>query len=190
MQKYFAFAFFITIVIFVVIRANMLRIKGVKAFFIEKVDIFILPFVLILLYYITAMTFNLPIPLRDTIINRPLFNINILSWLGVLFCLSSVVGFIFSLKSFGDSFRVGVDKENPDKLITTGVFGVSRNPIYLSFDLLLIGFFMIFANLIFLSMLCLGTLLFHRQVLKEEKFLKEHYGEEYQDYAKKVHRYL
>jgi protein-S-isoprenylcysteine O-methyltransferase Ste14 len=37
--------------------------------------------------------------------------------------------------SFGTSFRVGIDVEHPDKLVTTGIFAVSRNPIYVGLPL-------------------------------------------------------
>ncbi|MDR0305399.1 MAG: hypothetical protein LBI42_01030 [Chitinispirillales bacterium] len=30
----------------------------------------------------------------------------------------------------------------------------------------------------------------HRQVLREEKFLRKHYGEEYENYCRRVRRYL
>jgi hypothetical protein len=34
-----------------------------------------------------------------------------------------------SLVSFGKSFRVGIDIDYPDKLVTSGVFAITRNPI-------------------------------------------------------------
>jgi protein-S-isoprenylcysteine O-methyltransferase Ste14 len=35
-----------------------------------------------------------------------------------------------------------------------------------------------------------ATGLFHRQVLREEAYLREHYGREYVEYATRVRRYL
>ena len=91
---------------------------------------------------------------------------------------------------FGRSFRVGIDMEHPDKLITTGVFAFSRNPIYVAFALILIGQFLIFPNWILLVYLAAGVWLFHRQVLREEEYLKKHYGKDYLDYCKQVRRYI
>ena len=69
-------------------------------------------------------------------------------------------------------------------------FAVSRNPIYTAFALILLGEFLIFPNWILLVYLAAGFWLFHRQVLREENYLKEHYGREYSEYCKRVRRYL
>jgi len=114
----------------------------------------------------------------------------LVSWLGVLFCFSGLSLLLWSLVSFGQSFRVGIDTEHPDKLITTGVFALSRNPIYLAFALILLGPFLIFPNWILPVYLSAGIWLFHRQVLREEEYLKGHYGEEYAAYCGRVRRYL
>jgi protein-S-isoprenylcysteine O-methyltransferase Ste14 len=94
------------------------------------------------------------------------------------------------LISFGKSFRVGIDEEQPGALITTGVFAISRNPIYTAFGLVLLGIFLIYANWILLLYLIAGFWLFNRQVLREEDSLKKIYGDEYIEYCKKVRRYL
>ncbi len=73
-----------------------------------------------------------------------------------------------SLVSFGRRIRVGIDVDQPDKLETTGIFAVSRNPIYVGFALVLVGQFLVFPNWVPLIYLAAGLLLFHRQVLREE----------------------
>ena len=73
-----------------------------------------------------------------------------------------------SLISFGRSFRVGIDVDRPDKLVTTGIFAWSRNPIYVALFLVLAGQFLVFPNWVPLVYLFAGTWLFHRQVLREE----------------------
>jgi protein-S-isoprenylcysteine O-methyltransferase Ste14 len=35
-----------------------------------------------------------------------------------------------------------------------------------------------------------GIWLFHRQVSREEEYLKKHYGQQYLEYCKRVRRYL
>jgi protein-S-isoprenylcysteine O-methyltransferase Ste14 len=95
-----------------------------------------------------------------------------------------------SLVSFGRSFRVGIDVDQPDKLVTTGIFAISRNPIYVGFALVLVGQFLVFPNWIPLVYLAAGVLLFHRQVLREESFMRQHYDQEYAEYCRRVRRYL
>jgi protein-S-isoprenylcysteine O-methyltransferase Ste14 len=67
-------------------------------------------------------------------------------------------------------------------------FAFSRNPIYVAFALILIGQFLIFPDWIRLAYIAAGLWLFHRQVLREEEFLKARYGREYADYCKRVRR--
>jgi protein-S-isoprenylcysteine O-methyltransferase Ste14 len=52
------------------------------------------------------------------------------------------------------------------------------------------GQFLIFPTGILLIYAIAGFWLFHRQVLREESYLKEHYGEEYARYCRRVRRYL
>ena len=85
---------------------------------------------------------------------------------------------------------MGIDTEHPDKLITIGVFAFSRNPIYTAFALILFGQFLIFPNWILLVYTVAGVWLFHSQVLREEEYLRKHYGREYLEYGRHVRRYL
>jgi protein-S-isoprenylcysteine O-methyltransferase Ste14 len=85
---------------------------------------------------------------------------------------------------------VGIDPDTADKLVTSGIFAVSRNPIYVAFALVLIGQFLIFPNWILLVYFGAAVWLFNRQILREEEYLKKHYGAEYAEYCKKVRRYL
>ena len=132
-----------------------------------------------------AAAFGLPSPS-----SQEFFDSEIVSWVGVALCAAGLGMLLWSLISFGRSFRVGIDVEQPDKLITTGVFGVSRNPIYVAFAFVLIGQFLIFPNWILAVYLCAGVWLLHRQVLREERYLSSHYGEAYRDYCNRVRRYL
>ncbi len=91
---------------------------------------------------------------------------------------------------FGRSFRIGIDIDHPDQLITDGVFALSRNPIYVAFAMVLSGEFLIFPNWISLIYLVAAAALMHRQVLREEDFLMRHYGEAFAQYCRRVRRYL
>jgi protein-S-isoprenylcysteine O-methyltransferase Ste14 len=188
MQGYFAIATVILLVILVLSRVYLMSGLGIKAMKFggkDKKDFLIPPLILLLIFYlIFAKTLNLPDLDIDFLKN------DILSWTGVAFCMLGLVFFLLSLISFGKSFRVGIDDEHPGKLVTTGIFAFSRNPIYTSFGLILLGMFLIFPNWILLLYVVAGFWLFNRQVLREEESLKKIYGEEYAEYCKKVRRYL
>lgn len=98
--------------------------------------------------------------------------------------------FIVALFQMGKSWRVGIDESTKDQLITSGVFSFSRHPIYLSMDLIFIGYFLTVPNGIFLGAVILGLSGIHLQIKDEEKFLLEHYGSSYSEYCKKTGRYL
>lgn len=113
-----------------------------------------------------------------------------MQWLGVLLAFCGLLMMAASLISFGSSFRVGIDTQRPGALITSGVLAISRNPIYVAFALILIGEFLIQPRWILFIYLIAGIVLFHRQVLREERYLREHYGSEYASYESRVRRYL
>jgi len=78
-----------------------------------------------------------------------------------------------------------------ENLVTTGAFGLSRNPIYLANTLLLIGGGMVSKNPWFfvLALICA----FATQKLaieREEKHLETRFGKRYRDYAKRVRRWI
>ena len=181
----------LTIILFmgmVLSRAMLMRRKGIQAIHfgnLDKTDFLIPPFVLFYFYLVFANAFNFP-----TVSTQKFFDSELVAWVGVLFCLAGLSMLLWSLISFGQSFRVGIDTEHPDKLITSGVFAISRNPIYVAFALILLGQFLIFPNWILLVYVAAGTWLFHRQVLREEEYLQQHYGKEYSEYRNRVRRYL
>jgi protein-S-isoprenylcysteine O-methyltransferase Ste14 len=119
-----------------------------------------------------------------------MWNVPWLAWIGVALCAVGLLVIVLSLVSFGTSFRVGIDTNHPDRLVTSGVFARTRNPMYVAFGCVLLGEFLIFPNWVLLIYLLAGFALFHRQVMREEEFLRQHYGAEYQAYAQRVPRYL
>ncbi len=188
MQRYFAVLTIVLMLGMVLTRVLLMKRRGIEAMQfgkLDKTDFLIPPFALFYFYLVFAAAFNLP-----TVSRQEFFHSEIIAWVGVLFCLAGLSLLLWSLVSFGQSFRVGIDTEHPDKLITTGVFAFSRNPIYVAFALILFGQFLIFPNWILLVYLAADIWLFHRQVLREEDYLKKHYGREYLEYCNRIRRYL
>jgi protein-S-isoprenylcysteine O-methyltransferase Ste14 len=188
MQRYLAALTIVLLLGMVLTRVYLLRKTGTRAMHfggIDKTDFLIPPFALFYFYTVFAAAFNLPSVSTQTFFHSELF-----SWIGVLLCLMGLVLLLLSLVAFGKSFRVGIDVDHADKLVTTGVFAFSRNPIYVAFGCVLLGQFLVFPDWILLVYLAAGIWLFHRQVLREEEFLRQHYGQEYAEYCRRVRRYL
>ena len=188
MPGYFAVLTILFMLGMVLTRVLRMRRKGIAAMHfgkLDKTDFLIPPFALFYFYLVFANAFNLP-----SVSKQEFFHSETIAWVGIFFCLAGLLLLLWSLVSFGQSFRVGIDTEHPDKLITSGVFAFSRNPIYVAFASILLGQFLIFPNWILLVYLGAGIWLFHRQVLREEHYLKQHYSREYLEYCDRVRRYL
>lgn len=98
--------------------------------------------------------------------------------------------FILALVSFGESWRIGIDAKAPGGLVTTGVFALSRNPIFVFLDLYAFGTFLINGTLGFLLFALVLAAGLHYQILQEESFLRSAYGTAYHDYCRRTARYF
>jgi protein-S-isoprenylcysteine O-methyltransferase Ste14 len=188
MPKYFGALTIILLLGMVLTRVFLLKRQGIKAMKfgnIDNTDFLIPPFAFFYFYVLFAGAFHWP-----NVSTRQFFHSEIIAWAGVLFCIAGLVFFLWSLISFRQSFRVGIDPDHPDSLITDGAFAFSRNPIYVAFATILVGEFLIFSNWITLIYLGAAAWLFHRQVLREEEYLNRHYGQAYEEYRNQVRRYL
>jgi len=76
-------------------------------------------------------------------------------------------------------------------LVTEGVFGLIRNPLYVGMSAALCGIALIFA-LDWLSLLILPScvVLHFAVVRREERYLERKFGEAYRRYKERVPRYL
>jgi protein-S-isoprenylcysteine O-methyltransferase Ste14 len=188
MEKYFGALTLALLAGMVLIRVRLMKRNGIQAVHfgnIDKTDFLLPPLMLFYFYTVFAAAFDWP-----TMARHVFFESKPATWAGMLCCLAGLLLLFLSLLSFGKSFRIGIDQDRPDKLVTNGVFAISRNPIYVAFWFVLLGQFLMFSNLIPLIYLAAATALFHRQVLREEDFLQSHYGKEYSDYCHRVRRYL
>jgi protein-S-isoprenylcysteine O-methyltransferase Ste14 len=175
------------VILLVIARSLKLRSLGIHAVQIGKYDkkeFLILPFVLLYLYVVLASLFGWFVP-GSEVLSSPALAIT-----GGALCVLGLALCVAALFALGRNFRVGRDETHPGELVTRGVFAVTRNPIYLSFILILTGVFLTIPNWILLLLLFGGIMLFHRQMQIEEKSLLSVYGAEYTEYCKKVGRYF
>ncbi|MGH9612854.1 MAG: methyltransferase family protein [Bryobacteraceae bacterium] len=188
MQRYSGALTLFLLLGMVLARVLLMRKKEIKAMKfgrIDKKDFLIPPFAIFYFYLVFAAAFRLP-----TVSGQEFFQSGIASWTGVVLCLAGLALLFLSLVSFGKSFRVGIDPDQPGKLVTAGVFAFSRNPIYVAFGSVLLGEFLLFSNWILLVYTAAAVWLFHRQVLREEEYMRSYYGAQYSSYCDRVRRYL
>jgi len=111
-------------------------------------------------------------------------------YLGLLLAAGGCAFFIAAMRAMKNNWRSGCAKGQNSSLVVSGPYKISRNPAFVGFDLLYIGYTFIFPNILSLTLLVLAVVTFHQQILEEEGFLEKTFGQEYRQYKAKVQRYL
>ncbi len=88
------------------------------------------------------------------------------------------------------SWRIGIDEVNKTALKTAGIFGISRNPIFLGMMLSVVGVFFILPNALTFFLTFCTYFVIQIQIRLEEAFLEKQHGVSYLDYKKKVKRLI
>lgn len=109
---------------------------------------------------------------------------------GLVLSHLSIVGIMIAQHQMRESWRIGIDYENKTRLVTTGLFARSRNPIFLFLLISLIGLFLTLPNAVSFAVLFAAYLVLHITMRLEEAFLMEQHGEAYRQYCQKVRRLL
>ena len=112
------------------------------------------------------------------------------AWIGVSVTAAGVAFFVAAVLTMRDSWRAGISPEEKTELVTGGVYGISRNPAFVGFDLTYIGLCLSFANVVNIAFAIVTMILFHLQILQEEKFLLSRTDIDYASYMRRVRRYL
>lgn len=148
---------------------------------------FILNLLLLFLYTILFLLF--PEIISET------FKINILDYfpfklIGILLMFISWIWVLTAQHHMKNSWRIGIDKNSPTELVTSGLFKYSRNPVFLGMMMSLTGLLFLLPNFISLVFLLVGTLLMQIQIRLEEEFLIKQHGDVYSDYKNRVRRFI
>jgi protein-S-isoprenylcysteine O-methyltransferase Ste14 len=106
------------------------------------------------------------------------------------------IGAVFGLLALVEFYKsaTSVDPHNIHKassLVTNGIYGISRNPMYVGLLLILVAYGFHLGNLLVFA----GPPLFvgymnRYQIIPEEKVMQEKFGREYQKYKSDVRRWL
>jgi protein-S-isoprenylcysteine O-methyltransferase Ste14 len=116
-----------------------------------------------------------------------------LEWLQLPGLILLTFGFllgILALISMKNSWRVGIKYDQKTELVSRGVYAFSRNPYFLSYDILIFGYILLFPSLILLGLYLILVVIFHRMILEEEKYLESKHGKTYLSYKQSVKRYI
>ena len=110
---------------------------------------------------------------------------------GVVVCMLAVAVTMLSQYQMGDAWRIGVDASEKNALVTTGMFKLSRNPIYSGMLLVGIGFVILVPHILMVCCALISYVGFEIQVRKvEEPYLRSVHGERYEEYCRNAGRYF
>lgn len=107
-------------------------------------------------------------------IDQPIF------WIGLAIALIGQSGFLYSLHTFNVT--------PPGEPATTGLYRISRNPQWVTFAVVMVGFGLMAGSWTVLALLALRVVMNHFRILGEEQALEDQYGDSYRYYKNSVPR--
>lgn len=110
--------------------------------------------------------------------------------IGIVVAAIGVLFFCMAIQTMKGSWRAGIPEKKETSLILDGIFRYSRNPAFVGFDLLYLGLLIAFPNAWHACFVAAAIYAFHLQILNEEDYMAQTFGEEYSQYKNRVRRYL
>ena len=115
----------------------------------------------------------------------------ILNLFGLLIIILMTIVFFSSRNAFNAHEEKLLPQTETNKIIKTGIYAYSRNPIYLCFVLFHFGMFLTFENIMyFLCAIGLFFWLNNFVIYEEEKYLQNKFGDEFERYCNSVKRWI
>lgn len=101
-------------------------------------------------------------------------------------------GVIFAAKAKMAKAETNIEPWKPTTaILSDGIYGLSRNPVYVALIFIYLGVVCLFNLLWILPPLILVLLVMHFGViLREERYLERKFGQDYSDYKKRVRRWV
>ncbi|MBN1822213.1 MAG: isoprenylcysteine carboxylmethyltransferase family protein [Prolixibacteraceae bacterium] len=200
-MDFFNYFQFISLILFLGIfigRSVWLHKTGIRIFVIGKgkdgikalMEIVFVGVLFIWIYEILRISAGISFSILPTFITIPFIGYSFIKLVGVILITLGLIIFVLALIAFNTSWRIGIDTENPGDLVTSGIFSVTRNPVFVFINLYFIGTALIYTNWFFTGLAIMAVFGIHFHILNEEKFLLKQYGNKYSEYRKKVRRYL
>ncbi|MEE1612446.1 methyltransferase family protein [Microvirga sp. CF3016] len=111
------------------------------------------------------------------------------AWLGLTVMLIGSAVILAAQAQMGASWRIGLDQERTG-LVTSGLFGWSRNPTFLGMVTVLLGAFLAAPTAVTAIVLAAAWITFSVQIRMEEEHLLRMHGPTYDRYRAAVPRWI
>ena len=112
--------------------------------------------------------------------------------LGIIPALVGAAGILWGISAHTTHSSRGVDME-PDKdyLLRSGLYAYSRNPMYLTELILMLGWVIFYGSIAVLIAFVAWALFFNfYQIPMEERIIEAHFGDTYREYKRRVPRWF
>ena len=117
--------------------------------------------------------------------------IYVINLIGILCLIISIIFFLSGFNIFKSYEENPVPTSISLKLIKTGIFAYTRNPIYLSFVFFHFSMFLIFENVMYFLTSIILVIWINNYVIKaEEEYLLKKFSDEYKRYKDAVSRWI
>jgi len=131
------------------------------------------------------------------ILSLMLFDINLIerrlvfynNYASVILLFAGLLITVISLVNLGKSTRLGLPSDDT-KLKTNGLYKISRNPMYVGFDLITIASMVFTLHWLVIILGIYSLITYHLIIKGEEAFMLKRFSNEYEKYQLKVRRYL
>ncbi|MGR5147026.1 methyltransferase family protein [Photobacterium alginatilyticum] len=152
----------------------------------RKLELKIPPVVLMGVFVIGMWLLSMQLPKQALLANGSTLAAAIISLLGVIIAISGVLAFRKARTTANP-----MEPQDASTLVNSGVYRVTRNPMYLGFLLMLVGFGL-FLQSAYSLVLCVGFILYMNrfQIEPEERFLEAKFHNEFVLYKGKVRRWI
>lgn len=112
------------------------------------------------------------------------------AWAGVALMLAGVVIVVAGQRAMGRAWRVGIKTDDRPGLVTDGIFGWSRNPVFLGMLMAAAGATLAIPHGLSLAAFAATYMALSLQIRLEEAYLDGWLGEAYGAYARRVGRWF
>lgn len=110
---------------------------------------------------------------------------------GIALMLSAFIAIVYLARGFTKNETTILPDGEPSQLMEAGLYGLSRNPIYLAMALLLTGSGLAFGHVLTLIVVPVFIVLVQQiWIVKEEENMEAAFGQHYRNYKMRVRRWL
>ena len=146
--------------------------------------------VLIVLLFVAVLTYSMSEKMYSYLVPISYLQTQILTITGLALIHIALVWISIAQFQMSNSWRIGIDEENKTKLVTDGVFSISRNPIFLGMIISVLGLFFIVPNALTFFLTITTYIVIQIQIRLEEEFLQKQHAQDYVNYKLKTKRLL